>query len=98
MKISQQQPNVPVKDTNVSKGQEKDTGKAAGNASANASALVKGSGKFTIDRVRDKIDAAPDIDIERVASLKARIKSGEYQIDSLRLSNRILKSSILEDN
>ncbi len=98
MKINQQHPNLPVQDKNVNKGQEKESGKEVENASAKTSVLGKGSGDFIVNKVRDKIDAEPDINTERVAALKARIKNGEYRIDNLELSNRILKSSILEDS
>jgi flagellar biosynthesis anti-sigma factor FlgM len=97
MKINQQQPKVPIQEKSVNRGHEKDTGKADGNPSAKSSVLAKGSGNFTVNKVRDRIDAAPDIDAERVTALKARIKNGEYQIDNLKLANRILKNSILED-
>ncbi len=98
MKINQQHPKVPVQDKNVNKGQEKEPGREVEKGATNISALGKGSGDFIINKVRDKIDAEPDINTERVEALKTRIKNGEYRIDSLKLSNRILKSSILEDS
>lgn len=52
---------------------------------------------FTVNRIKDKIEAEPDMDLQKVKELKARIKSGNYKVDPEKLANNLLKDSLLED-
>ncbi|PCI29781.1 MAG: flagellar biosynthesis anti-sigma factor FlgM [SAR324 cluster bacterium] len=97
MKINGQYPKLPIQEKNIGKGQEKDVEKQTGIASKRSVAVGKTGSDFTTNRIRNKIDAEPDVNMERVKALKARIKSGEFQIDNIKLANNILKNSILED-
>ena len=94
MKINGQYPKLPTQEKNATQGAEKEVAKQAGISSNRA---VANKSNFTVSKAREKIDATPDIDMDRVNALKSKIKNGEYQIDSLKLANRILKNSVLED-
>ncbi|MBT4088091.1 MAG: flagellar biosynthesis anti-sigma factor FlgM [Deltaproteobacteria bacterium] len=93
MKIDGQSPKVPVQDKNVHRD------KTAGTSETKkATDLHKTDPKqFSVNKIRGKIDAEPDIDLEKVKALKAKIKNGEYQVDTKKLANNLLKNSLLED-
>jgi flagellar biosynthesis anti-sigma factor FlgM len=93
MKIDGQSPKVPVQDKNVHRD------KTAANSDARkATDLHKADTKqFSVNKIRGKIDAEPDIDLEKVNALKAKIKNGEYQVDSKKLANNLIKNSLQED-
>ncbi|WP_409524957.1 flagellar biosynthesis anti-sigma factor FlgM [Nitrincola sp. MINF-07-Sa-05] len=38
-----------------------------------------------------RLDTAPDVDAERIASIKAAIADGSYQVDSGRIANKMLQ-------
>ena len=52
---------------------------------------------LTVSRMRDRIQAEPDVNVEKVKALKAMIKKGEYNVDTAKLANKMLKESALED-
>jgi flagellar biosynthesis anti-sigma factor FlgM len=93
MKIDGQQPKVPVHDKNVHKDK---TAISVGNKKSTN--LEKADTKqFSVSKIREKITAEPDVNMERVKALKAKIKSGEYQVDTMKLADNLLKDSLLED-
>ena len=98
MKINGQYPKLPAQDKTVHQGQEKDVSKQTGISSKKLVEAKQIGNDFAVNRMRDKINAEPDINMERVEALKSKIKSGEYQIDNLKLANKILKSSLMEDS
>lgn len=101
MKINGQYPKLPVQEKNVDKGKEgKELSSQQGVSAEKAERATANRGvnsNFAVNRLREKINQEADVDMDRVKALKAKIKSGEYQIDNLKLANRILKSSITED-
>ncbi|NQU62825.1 MAG: flagellar biosynthesis anti-sigma factor FlgM [SAR324 cluster bacterium] len=93
MKIDGQYPKIPVQDKNVHKDKT-----AANSENRKSTDLHKTNPKqFSVNKIREKIDAEPDIDMEKVKLIKAKIKNGEYQVDSKKLANNLLKNSLLED-
>ena len=93
MKIDSQYPKVPVQDKNVHKDKT-----ATPAETKKAVPLDKtDTKKFSINKIREKIDAEPDVNLERVKALKEKIKSGEYKVDTKQLANNLLKDSLLED-
>ena len=52
---------------------------------------------FTMDKIKLRISAEPEIRSDRVTELKGQIKSGEYEVDSLKLAGKILVESLRED-
>lgn len=93
MKIDGQSPKVPVQDKNVHRDK-----KAASSETRKATDLQKiDSKQFSVHKIKGKIDAEPDIDLEKVKAIKAKINSGEYQVDTKKLANNLLKNSLLED-
>lgn len=93
MKIDGQYPKVPVQDKNVHK--DKATTAAEGKKPTR---LEKTDvQKFSVNKIKEKIDAEPDVNLERVKALKAKIKNGEYEVDTKKLANNLLKDSLLED-
>ncbi len=93
MKIEGQSPKVPVQDKNVHRDKT-----AAKSEARKATDLQKTDTKqFSVNKIRGKIDAEPDINLEKVKALKAKIKNGEYQVDSKKLANNLIKNSLQED-
>lgn len=48
-------------------------------------------------KLKQAVQNEPDIRVDRVADLKARIQSGKFQVDSERLAGNILLDSLRED-
>jgi flagellar biosynthesis anti-sigma factor FlgM len=93
VKIDGQYPKVPVQDRSVHKDKS-----AIPVESRKTGRLEKTDTKnFSVNKIREKIEAEPDIDMERVKALKAKIKGGDYQVDTQKLANNLLKDSLLED-
>ena len=96
MKIDKQHAKLPVQDQQIQKGKEALAQKRIDQKrSANAGNVKTSS--FTINRARERIDAEPDVNMERVNALKAAIRKGEYQVDSTKLADNLLKNSLFED-
>lgn len=95
MKIDGQHPKLPVQDKSNLNEAKKETARSERKT---ISELSKTSTKkFSVSRIRDRIEAEPDINLEKVKALKAQIKKGEYQVDSKKLANNLIKNSFLED-
>ena len=98
MKINGQYPKLPVQEKNTSAASGKD--KADGRREVgikSGSDSISGM-SLTTKRMREKLDAEPDVNQEKINALRAKIKKGEYQVDMDKLASRILEDSILEDN
>ena len=52
---------------------------------------------LTVGKMRERIQNEPDVNLDRVKALKAKIKDGSYKIDSTKLAGNLLKESALED-
>ena len=96
MKITGQQ---PPEFHGVKGGAGKDSQKAADN-----SGRLKGSSEphvktstFVMNKIKSLINAEPEVRADKVAELKARIKSGEYKVDSERLAKKMLEDALQED-
>jgi len=50
-----------------------------------------------MNKIKGRISAEPEVRADRVEELKAKIKSGEYQVDSQRLSKTMLEDALKED-
>lgn len=93
MKIEGQIPKVPVQDKNIQKGKEKEI-----TQDQKSSAVKKAeSDQFTVKRMRARIEAESDMDLEKVKALRESIKKGEYKVDNETLADKLLKDSLIED-
>ena len=52
---------------------------------------------FVMNKIKSRINAEPEVRADRVAELKAKIKSGEYKVDSERLAKTMLEDALQED-
>ena len=96
MKIIGQQ---PPEFHGVKGGTSKDNQKTA-----DKSGTLPGSGgppvttsTFVKDKIKSLINAEPEVRADRVAELKARIKSGEYKVDAEKLAQKMLEDAFQED-
>ncbi len=96
MKITGQQ---PPEFHGVKGGTGKDNQK-----SADRSATSPGSGEppvktstFVMNKIKSLINAEPEVRSDRVAELKAKIKSGDYKVDSETLAKKMLEDALQED-
>ena len=96
MKITGQQ---PPEFHGVKGGAGKDNQKAA-----DRSGTLPGSGEppvktstFVMNKIKSRINAEPEVRADKVAELKAKIKSGEYKVDSERLAKKMLEDAFQED-
>ena len=96
MKITGQQ---PPEFHGVKGGTAKDSQKTAdrsGWISGTSEPPVRTS-TFVMNKIKGRISTEPEVRADRVAELKAKIKSGEYQVDSQRLSKTMLEDALKED-
>ncbi len=94
MKVTGQTPSSLL---DIKGGQSKD--------GADAAQLSKGgtlqndvvkNGSFAVDKMKLRIEAEPEVRADKVAEIKARIKSGEYQVDTQALARNLLKEGLQE--
>ena len=96
MKITGQQ---PPEFHGVKGGAGKDSQKATDRSGAlhgSSEPPVKTS-TFVMNKIKSLINAEPEVRSDKVAELKARIKSGEYKVDSERLAKKMLEDAFQED-
>lgn len=95
MKVTGQQPTV-LQD--VKGGHRKETVDQAHlkDGPLPADDSVKTS-SFAMNKMKLRISAEPEVRPERVAELKAKLKSGEYQVDPQKLAGSMLLESLQED-
>ena len=94
MKVTGQQPAV-LQD--IKGGQRKEADQAHlkdGPPSADDSVKTT---SFAMDKLKLRISAEPEVRSDKVAELKAQIKSGEYQVDPQKLAGNMLLDSLRED-
>jgi negative regulator of flagellin synthesis FlgM len=58
---------------------------------------IANSASQTLKKIRDTIRSEPDVRAERVAELKAKVKSGAYKADSDKVAGKMLNASLSED-
>jgi flagellar biosynthesis anti-sigma factor FlgM len=95
MKIESQIPKLPVQDKTVQKGKEKEATHVEKKKTTEV-ARTK-TPRFSVDKIRARIDAEPDVDIEKVKALREKIRKGEYRVDSEKLAANLVKNSLVED-
>ena len=96
MKITGQQ---PPEFHGVKGGAGKDNQKVtdrSGSQSGSGEPPVKTS-TFVMNKIKSRIDAEPEVRADRVAELKAKIKGGEYKVDSEKLAKKMLEDAFQED-
>ena len=52
---------------------------------------------FVMNKIKSRINAEPEVRAERVAELKAKLKSGEYKVDSESLAKKMIEDDFQED-
>ncbi len=95
MKIDGQHPKLPVQDKSAPKGKEK----ASVQSDKNKPSVVKKkeTDQFTVSKMKARIKAESDANLEKVKALKEKIKKGEYEIDTQKLAGKLIEDSLLED-
>ena len=96
MKITGQQ---PPEFHGVKGGTGKDNQKAAeraGTLTGSGEPPVKTS-TFVMNKIKSLINTEPEVRADRVAELKAKIKSGEYKVDSETLAKKMIEDALQED-
>ena len=94
MKINYQPPTTTTsktdgESTRVSKGGTHDQ-QASGLRSVETS-------DFTMNKIQKRIQLEPDIRADKVAEMKAKIESGEYQVNSGELASKMILDSLREE-
>jgi len=91
---------LPLSNNKVGEGGEagasKKSGKASGRRSASSSTdkiSLSDNAKLYSQAVRDA-QSEPDVRAAKVAELKAKVQSGEYQPDSKLIAEKLLQSEI----
>jgi len=96
MKITgQQPPEFHGVKGGTAKENQKTTGRS-GDTQNTAEAPDKNS-TFVMNKIKNQISAEPEVRADRVAELKAKIKSGEFQVDTQRLAKAMLEEALHED-
>ena len=96
MKITgQQPPEFHGVKGGTSKDNQKNTG-VLGSNSGVGEPPVKTS-TFVMNKIKSEISNEPEVRTELVSKLKAKIKSGEYEVDPQSLAKTLLEDSLKED-
>ena len=96
MKITGQQ---PPEFHGVKGGAGKDSQKTAdrsGSLPGSSEPHVKTS-TFVMNKIKNRINAEPEVRADRVSDIKDKIKSGEYKVDSEGLAKKMLEDAFQED-
>ena len=96
MKITGQQ---PPEFHGVKGGTPKENQKTTGHygdTQGTAETVDKNS-MFVMNKIKDRISIEPEVRADRVAELKSKIKSGEFQVDSEQLAKTMLEDALDED-
>jgi|GEM_PF-1811129 len=98
MKVDGKQPQVPLQDKTIQKGNQKEglSRELSGLKKSSTVGSVK-TDEFAVNKIKEKINSAEDINLDKVNALKARIKSGQYQVDVQKLAENMIKDSQIED-
>jgi len=95
MKIDGQYSKAPVQDKTVPKGKEKESPLVE---KKKMSELKQASTQtLTINKIRDQIEAEPDLNLEKVKEIKDKLKKGTYQVDTQKLADNLIRNSLIED-
>ena len=96
MKITGQQ---PPEFHGVKGGTAKENQKSAGRpgSTRESAELPVKTSSFVMNKIKGRISAEPEVRADRVAELKAQIKSGEYKVDAQSLAKSMLQDALLED-
>ena len=94
MKIDGQYSKLPIQDKTVQKGKEKDAQLVEKKKATNVN---KPDNTFSITKIKDRIEAEPDVNIDKVNEIRARLKNGEYEVDTRKLASNLIKDSLIED-
>ena len=96
MKITgQQPPEFHGVKGGTAKENQKTTGRFGG-ISENAETPDKNS-TFVMNKIKNRISMEPEIREDRVAELKAKIKNGEFELNSQSLAKAMLDDALNED-
>ncbi|OGG95274.1 MAG: flagellar biosynthesis anti-sigma factor FlgM [Candidatus Lambdaproteobacteria bacterium RIFOXYD12_FULL_49_8] len=96
MKINGQYPKPTAGDRNV-QGATTNEAKKASSPVIQAPQQKSIHPELTLNKVRAKIEAEPDINQAKVDAIKAKIAKGEYKVDAKLLAANLIKGSLLED-
>lgn len=98
MKVTGKQPHGV---SDLTAGKARDAGKKASRVQNEAAQEVENAPNrpslSTMDKIKESIRNEPDVRTKRVAELKAKIKSGEFKVDSEKLAANMLTASLEED-
>ena len=95
MKIAgQQPPGLQDVKGGLRKESLENSGRSGGTNQADGSFTTS---SFAMDKMKVRISAEPEVRADRVAEIKAQIKSGEYQIDQQKLAGTMLVDALQEE-
>ena len=98
MKITGQYPNKAAElNSGKTRETEKQAGKPRGAVTSEVRGPVRTEGAMITHRLREAVEAAPDIRMDRVAELHAKLAKGEFKVDAERLADNLLRDSLRED-
>ncbi len=96
MKINGQQPPEFQSVKGGKAGENQKNSSLSSNISGASEPPIKTS-NFVMNKMKSQISSEPEIREELVLELKAKIKSGEYKIDSQNLAKTMVEDALKED-
>ena len=94
MKINYQPPTTT---TNKADGESTRMSKSGTQAHQTSGSRSVETSDFTMNKIQKRIQLEPDIRADKVAELKAKIESGEYQVNSEQLASKMILDSLREE-
>jgi flagellar biosynthesis anti-sigma factor FlgM len=97
MEISNKVPSIPSPPVvQAPRGKVKTT--AAVEPSPNSDRVQISAQAREMQAARQAIRQMPEVDLEKVAQIKARIKAGRYEVDAQAAASKMMMESLLNDN
>jgi negative regulator of flagellin synthesis FlgM len=87
-------PDMGISLDKNSYGKKTDTDAAASAAATLTDKIELTAHSKTLKELEQKISALPDVDMEKVAEVKARIASGQYRMDAERIADKMLAMDV----
>ena len=97
MKVTGQQPPRPSELTSGKAREAEQKAERIRKGKEETPATVQNRTSLTMNKIKDVIRNTPDVRADRVADLKKRVESGQYEVDADRLAENLLRESLRED-
>jgi negative regulator of flagellin synthesis FlgM len=96
MKISDFMPQIKTENKIQKVKEGQDSAKVSSGSSVGNDRVELSAGSLDVQKMKEIIQEAPTVRLEKVQALKTQIENGEYQVDSYRVADKMLMNLLFE--